>query len=353
MARQARGEVVDPTQSQIFHCMQRCVRRAFLCGSDPLTGRSFDHRRQWIRDRLEFLASVFGFDCLTYTVMNNHLHLILRSRPDVIASWSDQEVARRWLRLYPRRRNADGSPAEPTQAEIDMIVNDPKVLSERRRRLSDLSWWMKCLAENIAVRSNREDEVTGHFWEARFRVQVLLDEASVLACAAYVDLNPIRAAMAESLEKSSFTGAKDRIDDLSERKRRSRLSDHQWERSRRRKRSGWMSPIEISERDDPLGSDASSSPRRASEKGFLAVSLRAYLELLDWTGRQIQSGKRGSIPAHLKPILTRLGLDTARWCSVVIQFEKCFKRAAGTREHVRQEAARRGQNWMQSAGALG
>ncbi len=126
MARQARGEVVDPTRVQIFHCMQRCVRRAFLCGSDPLTGRSFDHRRQWIRDRLEFLASVFAIDCLTYTVMDNHLHLVLRTRPDVVESWSDAEVARRWLRLFPVRRNRDGSEVEPSQSEIDTIVESTR-----------------------------------------------------------------------------------------------------------------------------------------------------------------------------------------------------------------------------------
>ena len=79
MARQARGEYLDPSEVQVVHAVQRCVRRAFLCGRDPLTGKSFEHRRQWIRDRLEFLASVFGVDCLTYTVMSNHLHVVLRS----------------------------------------------------------------------------------------------------------------------------------------------------------------------------------------------------------------------------------------------------------------------------------
>jgi hypothetical protein len=119
------------------------VRRAFLCGDDPLTGVCYEHRREWIRRRLEFLAGVFGIDCLTYTVMSNHLHLVLRSRPDVVATWNDQEVARRWLKLFPKRREKDGSPAEPSKPEIDMIVNDPEVLAERRRRLSDLSWSMR------------------------------------------------------------------------------------------------------------------------------------------------------------------------------------------------------------------
>ncbi len=167
MPRQARGEVLDPSEVQVVHCMQRCVRRAFLCGDDPLTGNSYDHRRGWIRDRLKFLASVFVVDCLTFSVMHNHIHLVLRSRADVVAAWSDEEVARRWLRLFPRRRNEDGSPADPSKPELDMILNQPEVLAERRSRLSDISWWMRCTAENIARRSNAEDEVTGHFWEGR------------------------------------------------------------------------------------------------------------------------------------------------------------------------------------------
>jgi len=350
MPRLARYEVIDPEQVQVMHCVQRCVRRAFLCGQDPWSGHSFEHRRQWIRQRLEFLASVFGIDCLTYTVLSNHLHVVLRSRPDVVAGWSDKEVAARWLRLFPKRRNKDGSPAEPKKPEIDMIVNDPEVLAERRRRLSDISWWMRCTAENVARRANREDECTGRFWEGRFKAQLLLDEASLLACAAYVDLNPIRAALAETPEESEFTGAKDRIDDLRERNDRTRISMHQWERSQQRKKSGWMSPIEIDERNDAVGVDADASGRRASRKGFLSISLSQYLELLDWTGRQLRAGKVGSIPEHLAPILSRIGLDCHDWCDLMSRFGKVFKRAAGTADHLADEAQRRGVAWIQAPG---
>ncbi len=350
MPRLARGEVLDPAEVQIVHCVQRCVRRAFLCGDDPISGQSFEHRREWIRQRLEFLASVFAIDCLTYTVMHNHIHLVLRSRPDVLATWSDEEVARRWLRLFPHRRNKDGSPAEPTEPEIGMIVNDPERLAQRRARLSDLSWWMRCTAENIARRSNAEDEVTGHFWEGRYKAVVLLDEASLLACSAYVDLNPIRAAIAETPETSPYTGAKDRIDDLHERGDRSRMSTHDWERSRRREKSGWMSPIEISERNDAIGADVDGGGRRASKKGFLSISMQSYLELLDWTGRQIREDTGGVIPSHLAPILSRLGLDSHDWCDLVKKFGRMFKRAAGTAESLAGEATRRGQKWLCSPG---
>ncbi|MGB0596092.1 MAG: hypothetical protein ACPGLY_05350 [Rubripirellula sp.] len=345
MARQARGEVINPAEIQIVHCMHRCVRRAVLCGKDPYSGKCYEHRRQWIRERLEFLASIFGIDCLTYSVMNSHLHLILRSRPDVVATWTDREVAQRWLKLYPKKRRKH-EPIDPTEIHISTILNQPDLIAKLRRRLSDISWWMRCTAEKIARLSNREDECTGHFWESRFRTKVILDEAGLLACAAYVDLNPIRATIAETPETSDFTGIKDRIDDLRTRSDCVRISDHQWERNRRRSQSGWMSPVEINEAKDPLGPIPSRDRRRASRKGFLSISLRAYLDLIDWTGRQIRKGKVGKIPDHLAPILARIGLVPADWCVLIRNFDTKFKRAVGSRANLKREAIRVGKQWL-------
>ena len=353
MARQARGEDMDPTRIQVFHCVHRCVRRAFLCGKDPYSGTCYDHRRQWIRERLEFLASVFGIDCLTYTVMSNHLHLILRSRPDVVQGWSDQEVARRWRLLFPGRRNRDGLLTEPTPEEIAAIVHDPVRLSQIRQHLSDISWWARCTAETIGRLSNREDNVTGHFWEGRYKSQQLTDEAAVLACASYVDLNPVRAAVAETPENSTFTGARDRIDDLREREEDGSLTDHDWERTDACQSSGWMSPIEIDEQADPVGAAADSTGRRASAKGFLQLSLSAYLELLDWTGRQVRRGKRGSIPGHLAPILNRLGLQPRLWCEAVASFGRSYRRSLGTARQLSGSASRQGYHGHSGANGSG
>lgn len=350
MARQARGEVINPAIVQIVHCTQRCVRRAFLCGTDAYSGKSYEHRREWIRWRLEFLASAFGIDCLTYTVMHNHIHLVLRSRPDVVKFWSDKEVARRWLMLFPCRREKDGSPCEPTEAEINHLSGQAKKLRERRRRLSDISWWMRCTSEHIARRSNSEDEVTGHFWEGRFRSQLILDEAGLLACAAYVDLNPVRAAIADSPERSRFTGVKDRLDDLQACEGFSATLDYLRRGDGCGSRSGWLAPIQIDEANDPTGPVVSAGRRRASDKGFLSISLEAYLQLLDWTGREIRDGKRGQVPADLRPILQRIGLEGASWCELITRFRRCFKRAAGSSRKLADEATRRGCSWLQAPG---
>ncbi len=211
MARMAREEVFSPDEIAIVHVMNRVVRKAFLLGTDEVTGRNYDHRKVWIEALIEHFASQFGIDVLVFAILSNHFHAVLRSRPDVVATWDDTEVARRWLMLCPVRKTAWGDPEEPTDAELNGIRKHPKKLRKIRRRLSDISWWMRLLCQRIGTRSNREDEMTGKFWESRFKAVRLLDEESLLACAVYVDLNPIRAALAETLEESDFTSVQRRI----------------------------------------------------------------------------------------------------------------------------------------------
>ena len=187
-----------------------------LCGVDRRTRRDFSHRKEWIRERLEFLAGVVGIEVLSFAVMSNHMHTVLRTRPDVVRGWSDEEVALRWWRLCPGRRDDDGKPSEPTEAELNPLLNDTAGMAERRRRLSNVSWFLKLLTEKIAKRGNLEEKVTGHFWEGRAKIQPLLDETAIAACMAYVDLNPIRAGVASTPETSDYTSVQGRILDRSE-----------------------------------------------------------------------------------------------------------------------------------------
>ncbi len=116
----------------------------------------------------------------------------------------------RWLQLYPGKR-IDEQLGDPTTSDVDALAGDAERIAEVRTRLSDISWFMRTLSEPIARMANKEDECTGSFWEGRYKATRILDEASLLACCMYVDLNPIRAAMAENLEESKFTSAHDRI----------------------------------------------------------------------------------------------------------------------------------------------
>ena len=280
MARIARADLVDPVEVAAFHCINRCVRRSFLCGDDPYSGCNYDHRKQWIEDRLQFLSGQFGIDVIGFAVLSNHFHLVLRSRPDVVATWDDTEVARRWLMLCPYRKDEEGDPAEPNGPELDTIRNCPERQAEIRHRLSDISWLMRMIAEPIAKQANREDEVTGRFWEGRYKCVKLCDEAALIACLAYVDLNPIRAGVALSPETSDYTSVQRRIESL--------LGNSD--------QDDWLVPIELDE--TAIGPLPSSNNLRASDKGVLSITVADYLELVDWTGRQLHSDNKGSIPEH-------------------------------------------------------
>jgi hypothetical protein len=263
--------------------------------------------------------------------MSNHTHQVLRSRPDVVQQWDDEQVARRWLSLTPNRDRHGNAVAEPTESDLNALLNDKQLLTEIRIRLSDVSWWMRYFSHHIACRANREDELKGHFWESRFGSELIQDEASILACLVYVDLNPVRARSAMTPEESDYTGAKERIDDLrihvaneddgqlALTMNSTEHSLHDWERLNQ-PNSGWLCPIEINEASDSIGPDLESSGRRASRKGVAAISLTRYLELLDWVGRTFRSDKRGAIPARLAPIMTRLGIDAKSLLRTMLGF---------------------------------
>ncbi len=338
----ARSSIVDDGAQGVYHCMARCVRRAFLCGEDTYTGQNFEHRKLWVRNRLEALSRAFSLDVFAYAVMSNHVHVVVRNRPDVAATWSADEVAKRWLTVFPKRRTADGQPARPSPAELATITNDESRTAELRQRLATISWFMKSLNEFIARRANREDECRGRFWEGRFKCQRLLDEAAILTCMTYVDLNPVRTRMAESLTDPQFTSAFDRIQSRQARQRLRRLQD----------RTEVSQPL--TERQKSLQNKEESRSRRAAWLASLTakdsplsnISERSYLDLLDWTGRQIRADKRSSIPASLAPLLTQLDISADRWVKTVERYGSLFHRIAGRVENMVEEAARTGLRWL-------
>ena len=163
MARLARAELFDPSKVAVLHLCARVVRRCFLFGVDPVTGKNHDHRKIWIEEQLKLLSANFGIDLLAFAILSNHFHLILRSRPDVVETWDDSEVARRWLMLCPKRKKPDKSPEEPNEFELNSIRNEPDKLATIRKRLSDVAWWMRLLCQNIGTRANLEDKEVGKF----------------------------------------------------------------------------------------------------------------------------------------------------------------------------------------------
>ena len=86
-----RSRLVDASITPWYHCISRCVRRAFLCGANHA------HRKQWIENRLRELVGIFAIECAGFSVMDNHLHLLLRIDSRKAEGWSSEDVSRRWF----------------------------------------------------------------------------------------------------------------------------------------------------------------------------------------------------------------------------------------------------------------
>ena len=306
-----RSQLVPPGSPGTYHCVSRCVRRAFLCGKDRYSGQSFEHRRQWIEDRLQQLAEVFAVSLWAYAVMSNHLHVVVQLLPDVATQWTDEEVADRWIRLFPKAE-------QEAALRVQALLANPERLALLRSRLCDLSWFMRCLSEPIARRANAEDHCKGRFWEGRFKCQALLDESAVLAAMAYVDLNPVRAALCETLEESAHTSARRRLARID-------TNTHTGE---------VIAPI--------------AGVGRQCVVGITAID---YLQLLDWTGRQVYPNKRGKLSGPPPRALQGLGHDAALWPRQVLAVGSDFHRAVGAAESLIAKASAMGQRWLQGIGA--
>jgi hypothetical protein len=192
MSRLPRQFVFEPKGVGVYHSINRCVRRSLHCGWDPFTQRSDEHRKRWLQPRLMVLASVMAIDIAGSCNMANHLHRIVRNRPEVAGKWSAEEIARKWLPLCPPYKPGTREVTEtPSQADLDAILNHPGRVEHRRLRLSNPAWLMRFLTESRARVANREDKTTGRLWEGRFTMQRLLEEWAVAACLVSVDLNPI------------------------------------------------------------------------------------------------------------------------------------------------------------------
>lgn len=335
----ARREIVLEGEMGVYHCSSRCVRRAFLCGHDQATGKNFDHRRRWVQRFEQQLAGLFGIEVAFHAEMSNHLHLVLRSRPDVVATWSDEQVARRYLTINLLIRCQDGEHVrEPSEQEIATQTADPERMPVIRIRLASISKFMGALCEHIARRANREDGCRGRFFEGRFKCRRLEDEAAILVCGIYVDLNQIRAGEALTPEESKYTSAYQRI-----------LA---WEQQPTGHctlpADSWLCELTLKEAAEEYDAATRAARRcRASDKGLLPIRLEDYLRLLDWTGRTIREGKSGSIPCQMAPVLDRLRINKHHWIGLIKNFDRWFGHVVGHVEQLAARAAEAGRHWYQ------
>ena len=298
----ARRALIDTDTTPYYHCMARCVRRAFLWGEDHLTGTNYEHRKAWVVERLEVLVSMFAIKVCAYAVMSNHYHVVLHVDHQACDSWTDIEVLQRWTLLFTgpllvQQFLAGAALDEASRNRVSEFVE------EYRNRLQDISWFMRCLNEHLARKANEEDGCKGRFWEGRFKSQALLDDAALLTCMAYVDLNPVRAGLAKMPEDSDYTSLQLRI--------------RQWKKSQEEAapcQTSMLKPLCI---------------QGQKKDTAIPFALTDYLELVDWSGRAVRDDKRGAIEHNLPPILQRLGVDPEEWLKTLQPEGQHFTQAVG------------------------
>ena len=228
---------------------------------------------------------------------------------DLASKADPKDIVRRWHQIYkPKEVTEKYLNGEPLDSHEKNQINI--LIDTWRTRLYDISWFMKVLNENTSRRANKEDKCTGHFWESRYKSQALLDEQAVLSAMAYVDLNPIRAAMADTPENSDHTSIQLRIEYWKQKANQVNADSNET-----------MQPKSLL----PFAGNL----RQPMPKGLI-FNLIDYIELVDWTGRVIRDDKRRAIPESALPILTRLNISTDHWIELSTNFEQRFKGIAGS-----------------------
>jgi len=292
-----RSQLISPAHTPYYHCIARCVRRSWLCGEDTYTGKNFDHRKPWLLERLALLTQVFAIRIAGFSIMSNHYHAILYIDQSLASSFSDEEVIDRWHQLYTGSplaiRYRKGETLLPAERDLLKLT-----VARWRVRLASISWFMRGLNEFIARKANKEDGCKGRFWEGRFKSQALLDERALLACLAYVDLNPIRAGIAGNLETSDYTSVQARIEELK--------GNHS--------------------KEAPALMPFSESSLQKETQPAIPFALKDYLELVDWTGRCVRNDKKSINPTEPQ-ILQTLGLNDAEWQHLALTLQKKAIRA--------------------------
>lgn len=315
----ARSETVDLASTPYYHCISRCVRRAFLCGRDEYTGQDYEHRRAWVVERLWLLSEVFAIELYAYAVMSNHLHVVIRVDQDAARRWDDDEVVERYARLFPGMKEAAKNASATQRREL---------CEKWRERLCSVSWFMRCLNEHIARRANKEDDCKGRFWEGRFKSQPLLDEEALLTCMAYVDLNPVRSGNALNLEQSEHTSIALRLE---------------YAEAALDEPNTKVVPPQLAPFDDQVS--------RRSKRTRIPMSFLHYVELLEWTGRRQRAvGPAGFIRGDAPALLQKLKLDPTAWLRVMEHQGLRTLTVLGSVEALDEFAESQGKHWVHGKG---
>ncbi|MES1191715.1 MAG: alpha-amylase family glycosyl hydrolase [Steroidobacter sp.] len=375
-----------------------------MCGKDKQSGTNYDHRKQWLVSRLRFLSYVYAIDICANAVMSNHYHVVLHVDKERALGWSAKEVAERWQQIYNGHPLVDQWLAHPETMSGAQQAAVDELIEEWRKRLYGIDWFMRGVNETIARMANDEENLKGRFWEGRYKSQALLDEAALLTCMAYVDLNPVRAGITNDLVTSDFTSIQQRLFDHAKRlahpskdektlisrvkKQRQLKAELELDDQPEAKLMQFKKPINKKEPPHPQslslvgereGLFIESVPRRVEGNGgafavksegtlrqaqgerndlqhqrksfrnaihdALPITQQDYFTLVDTTGRLIREDKTGYISSELKPILKRFNIDPEQFMDQVQHFHERYAHCAGAPDNITAFAKRFKRRW--------
>ena len=215
-----------------------------------------------------------------------------------------------------------------------------------RTRLCDLSWFMAKLNETIARQANKEDKCSGRFWQGRYDARALLDETALITAMMYVDLNPIRAGLATTLEGSDYTSIQQRV--VSRAKATLAQSLQQGTKKHDAPENSPSHSGSSPTRKTLLPFlDADSAVTGSGEQTRIPMLQDHYLQLIEWTGQTIRADKRGAIPADMTSILDKLNINNEKWLDSVTQLEKKFGYAFGPSHLLERFREKLAKQWLQ------
>lgn len=386
MSRKNRGSTIKSGEVTIVHTVAKASRNLFLLGMDFATKTQNSHRKDWIVELLEFQSSLMGVDLLHFSLLCNHIHQVLRSRPDVVKHWDNHEVARRWLNLCPKSKKMkvgdtlERVPIPPKETQIEALAKDEKKIAELRERLSSISWWMRLLCQKVAQRANLEDGGSlGPFWKGRFHSTVIDDPSYLLGCGFYVDLNAFMAGLACGIDDYAYTSAKFRLESLKTTQRFKEDQESHKAGSIKQMESsthvlivsnpedpGPEPPVPepaVPERSASHPSVAASIPKisrgeflsvvkietlssdpqlhtqgyRCSDKGFLDYSDKEYLEALEWCIRNKITYPEPELPTEVPECIKNHPLGPEMVIRQAREFGQMYRHRTGKKDDLKRQ----------------
>ncbi|MEE9403569.1 MAG: hypothetical protein V3V20_01635 [Algisphaera sp.] len=310
MARMNRRNLIDLSECTCYHVISRCTRQLHLLGTDSA---SRAERKGLLLQQLERLASFTAVGIAGWSVMDNHLHLLLKVDTDAARSWSDREVARRWLKLHPAR---DGyrNRIEVEEGHVDVLVDTPDAtfIPELRERLTSISHFMKELKQEMTQQINKLEDTIGSLWAGRFKSKRVTSESQLLTTLAYIDLNPFAAGVCKKPEAGEHTSLAARLHGVEEEETPTvqvkTISTKKTKNVRRsakqttfpREKKGWWMTVG--------GGQPGMANRRRSLMPDTTLTFGRYLKLLDAVSRLLRKGKK-HMRGDSQTITDRIGVS--------------------------------------------